>query len=310
VILLNDCDRNENPSIEETVEVLVTSSAEPTPCGITLILTETNENSGIFATSKTGQNLGFSIVGNDDDNELIFVSDDCVVTLLYTDDQPTGVSFDTAVWHSEPPTPIPTPCPFMGTVLFDRGNYYSELDQASVVVWDPDLNENPLSIEYVSVSISSSAPDSESIDILLSEVPDEFGNFASGESVGFSLSGSSDELNIIKVSDECLITAAYCDDFPIGQRIDTAIWHAETMTPTVTPTSTPTHIPTSTRTPTVTATPTYPGSTRTQTPTRSPTPTLTPTPAQLSLLGSSHISFLIILTSLLLLTTLKRRSVA
>lgn len=243
IVSVIDWDRNTDPMSQETFDVTITSDTDPT--GISMTLTEANENSGGFSSSATGIDLSFSTSGSDDINEIIHVTDWDTVTLTYDDPQPTQTSYDLSIWHSGAQPPTATPVPVVGTIVFDQSVYFTESSEAIITVYDADLNTSDWIRETVDVSVTSDT-DLTGITVTLYERGtgvDEFSTAPYWTNLTFSTTGSDDVNEIIWVTDGDTVYTTYTDAIPSGDRIATTIWIYASPTPTATPTGTATPPP-------------------------------------------------------------------
>lgn len=123
VLIVRDTLANDSATQIESVPVEVISETDT--LGITLMLDETDPNSGVFSSAVANQNLYFctSCFSSNPDEGILHVSDGDTLTAYYRD--PLGYWLDTAVWHSGPAgTATPTPT---ATVLPERLRVYVPL---------------------------------------------------------------------------------------------------------------------------------------------------------------------------------------
>lgn len=238
-----DWDRNTNSSSQETLYVTITSTTDTT--GITMTLTELDDNNSYFASTITGKNLGFSTIASDDINEIIHVSDGDTITITYNDLNPVQTSYGHSTWNFDPEPPTPTPIPVPGTIGFDSSSYFTESSEAVITVIDPELNTNSWLRETVDIAIRSTT-DTTGITVTLYELGTGFDEFSTSPywtNLTFSTTGSDDINDVIQVTEGDTITATYSDASPPGDRVAIAIWVFASPTPSPTPTATATPLP-------------------------------------------------------------------
>lgn len=98
VITVVDADLNTDSTTRQTVNIKITSGADPT--GITMTLTEINNNSDTFTSQATGKNLKFSLTSSNDTTETIKVKEAGLVTATYNDASPVGTQSTSVIWYT------------------------------------------------------------------------------------------------------------------------------------------------------------------------------------------------------------------
>ncbi|MEI6607407.1 MAG: chitobiase/beta-hexosaminidase C-terminal domain-containing protein [Verrucomicrobiota bacterium] len=88
VVSVYDPDLNTNPATAQTVIVQV--SSETDALGISLVLTETGPNTGVFTSTATGLDLAFTFAASDESNARLRVREGDVLSATYIDALPAG----------------------------------------------------------------------------------------------------------------------------------------------------------------------------------------------------------------------------
>lgn len=256
-IAVVDPARNADPLGQDTLEIYVRSETDPGLPGLPVGLTEIGVNTGRFAGT-----LSFSTTQSDPLGPSIHVSDGDVVVAEHPAGEEARVR-----WYADAPTATPTasrtptstgtpsptatPSPTVtptltprASVNFDRTHYWTEADEAVLIVRDPAADANPTQIESVPVEVVSDT-DGIGITLMLDETEPHSGVFSSAsanQNVYFCTScfSSNPDEGILRVSDGDTLTACYRDPFNFDCWLDTAQWHSALAgTPTPTATSVP-----------------------------------------------------------------------
>lgn len=101
IISLTDADVNQDPDAVEQVSVSVTSDADSR--GISVTLTETGLDTGVFTTAASGLDVGFASVVSDQTGALIRAFDGNTVTANYDDISPRRTRSASAIADASPP---------------------------------------------------------------------------------------------------------------------------------------------------------------------------------------------------------------
>ncbi len=202
IITVIDWTLNQNPFINETVNVTVNSSSDV--IGINVTLTEIGWNSSIFRG-----NFTFSNIVSNDSLEIIKIEDGGTVMVTYNN------SKDTAIWHS-----IVT-----GNLTLDAEFYYGAGTIAAITIDNEDLNQNSTIIENLDVWVNSSS-DLIGINVTLTENGVNSSIFMG--TFTFNTTASNDALDFILVQDGDVIAAIY------NQLKDSAIWYNTSSGPLIT----------------------------------------------------------------------------
>ena len=134
VITLTDMALNTDSNSAQTVDINVVSDSDAV--GITMSLTETGIDTGIFTSTAFGKDLGFTFQDSDDENELIRVAaDGGTVTALFTDQVSEVSRMDQAIADASPPV----------TTLVPDGDFSC----------DGDNNYAPISFTYTLSSVDN-----------------------------------------------------------------------------------------------------------------------------------------------------------
>jgi len=96
VLNLTDADLNTNPATADTVLIQVASTTDP--AGIQLMLTETGPDTGVFTSSASGLDLGFTFDASDEAGARLRVREGDTLTASYGDILPAGIRTATATF--------------------------------------------------------------------------------------------------------------------------------------------------------------------------------------------------------------------
>jgi len=182
---------NNSTSVAETVTVTVTSDTDPV--GITLTLSETGNNTGVFTNGGAGNELKFSFVASDQSLRQIKVKNGDEVTLHYV---PTGGSEITA-------TALMNLTPAGVSLNINKPVYIGTHEKALITVDDINANSSADAIDTVNVTVTSDV-DPVGIILPLTETDVNTGIFSDTQAphlLSFSPIASNQALSRIKVSD-------------------------------------------------------------------------------------------------------------
>jgi hypothetical protein len=163
-ITISDLSSNLNPNAIDTISVVITSDTDPV--GISIFLSETDNNTGIFKNDDEEQKLGFSLTQSNQDQKQILVSDSDTVYALYTSPSEGRELTATAVWQG-----------MQSVMMWDKPIYIGYQDKAVLTVDNNDVNLDPNAIETITIKVSSDAYPT-GINVVLTEISGDSGIFS------------------------------------------------------------------------------------------------------------------------------------
>jgi hypothetical protein len=187
-IVLSDEELNVKPDQIEVINVNVKSNSDPN--GITVVLTEESEDSGVFRGSF---NLN-PAKSSHPRSELKIVNGD-TITVTYKGRSASGAQTCTAVWKAS-----------TDMIEINRASYFGHHAVATVVVNDRSRNLDHAKVERTTIQIKSDA-DPKGLTVTLSETGTNTGLFYGSFKFSTTLSNSTG--STIKVNATSSITAAY-----------------------------------------------------------------------------------------------------
>ncbi|MBI4867416.1 MAG: hypothetical protein HY816_10745 [Candidatus Wallbacteria bacterium] len=214
-IRLVDADQNTNPLTRETLTGTVTLGSRVTADQVSLTLTETATNSGIFRNATGVPTRVAARIASDPELQ-VGVGD--TVTAQYFDPKPTAVTTQTARMDVQPTRSILT------LVSQPRGNraptYRIGRDLVFVQVEDPDQNLDPFTTETVQVTLRNNfTGDTEIVNLQERTRNDRF--FDSLTGVGSVIDTAVNGDGSIQASDRSTLTASYTDRVDLTDRSST-----------------------------------------------------------------------------------------
>lgn len=206
VVTLYDNDLNLDPLLMEEININAASASDS--AGITVKLTESKPDSGVFTGS-------FGLIQNasDDINKKLKVAYNDSITVTYNDSSCTSGKAElrtaSSVWK-----------PGDGTVKLNKSSYTGLRSTATASVTDQDLNLRPDDKDTARIRITSEA-DPQGFVVLANETGKNTGVFSG--SFGFSSDSTDNDKDVIKVNPTDTITAAYIDERNSDNAANTAV---------------------------------------------------------------------------------------
>ncbi|MBI3893814.1 MAG: hypothetical protein HY303_20020, partial [Candidatus Wallbacteria bacterium] len=213
---LVDADQNTNPLTRETVTGRVTLSSRITGDRVSVSLTETATNSGIFR-NLTG--ISTRVAQKIDNDQELQVGAGDTVTVEYSDPKPPVVVRQTVRMDVQPTR--------AAISLFSQprgpqraGLYRIGRDQVFVTVEDADQNLDPFTTETVQVTLrNNSTGDTEIVNLRERTTNDRFFDSIAGVSSVVDTAVNGD--GSIQASDRSTLTASYTDRVDLTDRVST-----------------------------------------------------------------------------------------
>jgi len=190
VLTVADADRNVSPTVQETFSVNLKSTSDA--AGISVTLTETGVNTGLFSGGAT-----FNTTASNDVTDSLLVGTADLVTLTYAEPLFAGGTADR--------TDIAT-MNVNGSASLDD-TVYSVSDTVTMTVSDADENQTG-GVESVDVTLSSDT-DPGTINVTLMETGGSTGTFTGTATL--TTGPSDDDNDILQVSSGDTITLAYAE---------------------------------------------------------------------------------------------------
>ncbi|MBN1903205.1 hypothetical protein JW926_17930 [Candidatus Sumerlaeota bacterium] len=213
IIKVVDLSSNLNPNAIDTISVIVMSDTDPV--GISLTISETAINTGIFTNDSIDDQLKFSLIESNQDLRIIRISDGDTVSAIYTSPSEAGELTDTAIWNG-----------IDSVLIWDKPVYIGYYDKAVLTVFNQDANFNPNAIETIPVKVTSDYnPDG--IDVILTELSEESGvfTFTKGtDGLIFSPKYSIPGWNQIAVRDRDTLRMTYQNPYDGTIHTSSALW--------------------------------------------------------------------------------------
>ncbi|HEX9712695.1 MAG TPA: S-layer homology domain-containing protein, partial [Actinomycetota bacterium] len=211
-ITATDLDLNTDPDSAQTMDVDLASDTDPT--GVTVTLSETGNDTGVFtgaATFTTDPSSGTTLR----------IAQGDAITASYTDAAP----FEEPAVHTASARAATN-----GTAALDAGRYALD-ETATITVTDPDLNTSADSAQTVEIEVASDT-DPDTIFVTLTETGDDTGVFTG--TATFTLDPSSDTMLEVSEGDGITLTYPEATTFegPAADRTDTATMLADLATAT------------------------------------------------------------------------------